>query len=224
MPPRDRAYFLKGTPPGCSALFSDGGCLPQGMAYFLMGNACLKAGLILKRRPRPLVPCVGLLPVEGEFVGHDFFTEGDTLLILRGCSRNLILNVLEAFLQALQGGEPLKRDVLLNLRGGPLTSCDQRYRRRGTLLPSLFETSTFNEVIVRVGTNIATYSHTAVVIMYCMAHRSPGGSPSPPPKEVYEEVLWRGDSVSRSAGVGGPRTIAPLEGAVLLARDKKVPS
>ncbi|KAL0462484.1 UNVERIFIED_CONTAM: hypothetical protein Slati_0136000 [Sesamum latifolium] len=33
-----------------------------------------------------------------------------------------------------------------------------------------------------------------------------------PLEEVFEEVLWRGGSVSGSAGLGGPRTTIPLAG------------
>ncbi|KAL0458648.1 UNVERIFIED_CONTAM: hypothetical protein Slati_0492000 [Sesamum latifolium] len=34
-----------------------------------------------------------------------------------------------------------------------------------------------------------------------------------PLEEVFEEVLWRGGSVSGSAGLGGPRTTVPLAGS-----------
>ncbi|KAL0403834.1 UNVERIFIED_CONTAM: hypothetical protein Sradi_2024200 [Sesamum radiatum] len=73
----------------------------------------------------------------------------------------------------------------------------------------------FDGVTVWAGNNVAICSHTAVVTICCMVYRSPGGS-SP------EEVLWCGDSVRGSAGLGGPGTIAPLEGAALLARDRDV--
>ncbi|KAL0454817.1 UNVERIFIED_CONTAM: hypothetical protein Slati_0820900, partial [Sesamum latifolium] len=33
-----------------------------------------------------------------------------------------------------------------------------------------------------------------------------------PLEEVFEEVLWRGDLVNGSAGLGGPRTTVPLAG------------
>ncbi|KAL0355031.1 UNVERIFIED_CONTAM: hypothetical protein Sradi_3950000 [Sesamum radiatum] len=62
----------------------------------------------------------------------------------------------------------------------------------------------------------------AVVIIYCMIHRSPKGVPSPTPKEVSEEVLWCGGLVNGSAGLGDPGTITPLAGAAPLARAKDV--
>ncbi|KAL0409486.1 UNVERIFIED_CONTAM: hypothetical protein Sradi_1883000 [Sesamum radiatum] len=34
-----------------------------------------------------------------------------------------------------------------------------------------------------------------------------------PPEEVFEEVLWRGGSFNRSAGLGGLRIVVPLAGA-----------
>ncbi|KAL0347985.1 UNVERIFIED_CONTAM: hypothetical protein Sangu_1026300 [Sesamum angustifolium] len=81
---------------------------------------------------------VGLLPVEGEFVCHDFVAERDALLLLQGHSRSMILDVLEAFLQVLQAFEPLRRDILLSLQGGSLACYDLRCRGRGYPLTFFF--------------------------------------------------------------------------------------
>ncbi|KAL0411426.1 UNVERIFIED_CONTAM: hypothetical protein Slati_3732300 [Sesamum latifolium] len=81
---------------------------------------------------------VGLLPVEGEFVCQNFIAKRDALLLLRGRSRDMVLDVLEVFLQVLQACQPLRRDILLSLRGGSLASYDLGCRGRGYPLTFFF--------------------------------------------------------------------------------------
>ncbi|KAL2250208.1 UNVERIFIED_CONTAM: hypothetical protein Sindi_2494500, partial [Sesamum indicum] len=62
------------------------------------GNILKVVEVLLRIRGSFVLWQVALRPVEREFFCHDFFTKGDTLLLLRGRSRYLVLDVLEAFL------------------------------------------------------------------------------------------------------------------------------
>ncbi|KAL0438780.1 UNVERIFIED_CONTAM: hypothetical protein Slati_2361000 [Sesamum latifolium] len=82
---------------------------------------------------------VGFLPVEGEFVCHDFFTEGDTLyFIIRGSSY-LMLNILKAFLKAVEAGKPLLMNLLRTRWGSPLPPVRWGYRDRDVSFRFLFK-------------------------------------------------------------------------------------